>query len=439
MVATSGNISDEPIVIDATEAATRLAGIADLFLAHDRPILRPVDDSVARVVCGRPLLLRRSRGYAPSTVPFAGVAPGILALGGHLKTTIGLTQADGVTLSQHIGDLEAVEARAAHRQAIADLSELYPTAITRVIHDLHPDYASTRAAARIGIAATPIQHHLAHVVACMADNGLAPPVLGVAWDGTGYGADGTIWGGEFLTVTENGWRRAAHLRAFPLPGGEAAAREPKRAAVGLLWEAYGEAALDMTDLAPVGAFTTQERGILHGMMTRGVNSPRTSSAGRLFDAFAALCGLRQRASYEGQAAAEFEWSADGAPSREAYLFTLRDAADDQGLIVDWRPALDAALVDLRAGASPGAVSAALHLGLAEAIVAVAKAIGIPRLALSGGCFQNARLTEVAVAALRISGFEPFWHRLVPPNDGGIALGQAVWAAWTASHGDSPCV
>lgn len=435
LVATSGNVTDEPIVTNERDALRRLAGIADLFLVHDRPIVRPVEDSLMRVVCGRELMLRRARGFAPASIALEGAPSGILALGGHLKTTVALTHAGGAVLSQHIGDLETAEARDAHASAVADIGRLYGVRPRLVVRDLHPDYATSRAAEALGLPTLAVQHHLAHVAACMAEHALAPPVLGVAWDGAGFGPDGTVWGGEFLLVGEAGWRRVAHLRRFRLPGGDAAAREPRRAALGLLYEAFGEAALAMTDLAPVAAFTPAERDVLGVMLARGINAPLASSMGRLFDAFAALCGLRQRASYEGQAAAELEWAAEGFTSGRGYDFPLRDPSGaGEAIVLDWRPALDAALADLRGGASPGAVSEALHNGLAKAIVAVAGRTGERRVALTGGCFQNARLLEAAVDALRAAGYEPIWPRRVPPNDGGLALGQAAWAAWSGQRG-----
>jgi len=438
VVATSGNTSDEPIAIDSDEALTQLGGIADLFLVHDRPIVRPVDDSVVRVVAGRALVLRRARGYGPTTIQVEGVGEGILAVGGYLKTTVALTGKNCVVVSPHIGDLETVEARRAHARTLTDIVRMHPVPLRSVARDLHPDYPSGQAVAAPDLPVAGVQHHLAHVVACMAENGIAPPALGVAWDGTGYGTDATIWGGEFLAVTDRGWRRVAHLRRFRLPGGEAAAREPRRAALGLLCEAFGDDAFAMTDLPPVASFASQERAVLRTMMARGVNAPHCSSMGRLFDAFAALCGLRQRATYEGQAAAELEWAADKGATSRPYEFAVREVGGESPLIVDWMPALTAALADLRAGAKPGAISAALHAGLARAIVSVAAAVNFQRVVLTGGCFQNAALTEDSVAALRASGFEPVWHRLLPPNDGGIALGQAVWTAWAGKRSEPPC-
>jgi hydrogenase maturation protein HypF len=385
-------------------------------------------------------LLRRARGYAPAPIRVDGLPSGILALGGHMKTTVAVTLEDAVLLSQHLGDLETVAAREAHRRAVDDMMKLRGLAPRLVVHDLHPDYATSRMAAEMGPPVAAVQHHLAHVAACMAEHGIAPPVLGVAWDGTGYGTNGTIWGGEFLLVTDEGWRRVAHLRGFCLPGGELAVREPRRAAIGLLYEAFGEDAFAMDDLPPVVEFSLAERKVMQTMLRNGVNAPRTSSVGRLFDGFAALSGLRQRTSYEGQTAAEFEWAADGIDAGKPYVFPLTASpAKDMSWILDWKPALDRLLSDRRAGVPAGAISAAFHAGLVAALVSVAQRIGERRVVLTGGCFQNVRLTETAVAALRAAGHEPIWHRAVPPNDGGIALGQAVWAAWSEQKGNLSCV
>jgi hydrogenase maturation protein HypF len=437
VVATSGNLVDEPIVTDEAEVLARLEGIADLFLVHDRPIVCPLDDSVAQLMRGQPQLLRRARGYAPSPISVAGVPNGILAFGGHQKATVALTCGQGIALSEHIGDLDTVMAREAHARAATEIVRMRESRPRIAVCDLHPDYASTRAAESSKLPVMAVQHHVAHVAACMAENGLDPPALGIAWDGTGYGPDGAIWGGEFLMVDERGWRRVAHLRRFPLPGGAAAIREPRRAALGLLYATYGEDAFEATDLPPITSFTPTERTVLQGMLRRRVNSPTTTSAGRLFDAFAALCGLNQRAGYEGQAATALEWSAYGRSGGRAYDMPVREAEGDS-LVVDWEPALSAALSDLRTGAPAGAVSEALHNGLAAAIATVAQRIGARRVVLTGGCFQNIRLTEAAVAALESVGCEPFWHRLVPPNDGGIAFGQAAWAAWCERREEETC-
>ena len=428
VVATSGNRSDEPIVTDQSEALRRLAEIADLFLVHDRPIVQPLDDSVARIVTGRPMLLRRARGYAPAPVADAG-EPGILALGGHLKATVALTTRAGTVLSQHLGDLDTPEARDTYDAAVADIVHLHDTKPRLVVHDFHPDYHSTRAASRFGARTIAVQHHVAHIAAVMAEHRLSPPLLGVAWDGTGYGPDGTVWGGEFIRITDSGWQRVAHLKPFRLPGGDAAVREPRRSALGLLFAAFGRDAFAMTDLAPVASFTPAERATLGVMLERGVNTPVTTSAGRLFDAVAALIGLRQRTSYEGQAAAALE-GAVGEDLDRAYDFPVRSGEGAGPMIVDWQPALTALLADLRAGAPTAAIAAAFHAGLALVIADVAARIAERTVALAGGCFQNARLTEATAAALTVAGLRPFWPERVPPNDGGLALGQAWWAAHT---------
>ena len=401
--------------------------------------VRPVDDSVVRVTCGRPLTLRRARGNAPALIAMNATPSAMVALGGHLKTTVALTSANNVVLSQHIGDLETAAAREQHLRTVEDAGRLHAIKPRFAVCDLHPDYASTQAAETLGLPVFAVQHHVAHVAACMAEHGIMPPALGVAWDGTGYGPDGTIWGGEFLLVTETGWRRVAHLRPFRLPGGEAAVREPRRAALGLLYEAFGKDAFLLGDLPPVAAFSAAERSTLQTILARGLHAPLTSSAGRLFDAFASLCGLRQRASYDGQAAAELEWAAEDCATGRRYELSIREPMSaDASIIIDWQPMLKAALVDLRAGAPPGLISGAFHHGLANVIKRVAARVGEQRVILTGGCFQNARLTVSAVAALRSSGFEPVWHQRVPPNDGGLALGQAAWAAWTEQREASPC-
>ena len=431
VVATSGNRSDEPICIDEHEALSRLKDIADLFLVHDRPIVRPVDDSVVRVIAGKPTVFRRARGLAPA-VAARGVKPGILAVGGHLKTTVALSTEAGVVLGQHLGDLDTAEARDAYGRAIADIQRLHDATPRLIACDLHPDYHSTRVAEGLAAPKLAVQHHVAHVAACMAEHGLEPPVLGVSWDGTGYGTDGTVWGGEFLRITKDGWTRVAHLRPFRLPGGEAAVREPRRSALGLLHAAFGAEAFSMTDLAPVAAFTPAERKALSTMLDRGLNAPVTTSAGRLFDAVAALLGLRQTTSHEGQAAMELEWAADGgsepdAIAKHSYRFNVLADNVHSPMVLDWQPMLDALLADIRAGIAREVVAAQFHDGLALAIADIGARIGETTVVLSGGCFQNGRLTEATLTALNAAGLVPVRHERVPPNDGGLALGQAWWA------------
>jgi hydrogenase maturation protein HypF len=438
-VATSGNLPDEPIVTDERVALRRLAGLADMLLVHDREIVRPIDDSIAHIVRGEPQVLRRARGFTPAPLAVRGMAPGLLAHGGHLKSTIAISAPAGVVLSQHLGDLESRSARESYAAALADLTRLTGVTPRIAVRDLHPDYASTLEAGGSGLPVVAVQHHVAHVAACLAEHGLEPPALGIAWDGTGYGPDRTIWGGECLHVGASGWRRVARLLPFRLPGGDRAVREPRRAALGLLHAAFGHAAFLKRELAPVRAFREAELQVLRKMLERGLNAPVTSSAGRLFDGAAALCGLLQKSSYEGQAAAEFEALAARGCRVGTYKFPVRAIAAEAGcLTIDWRPALAALVEDIGTGTKPADVSARFHAGLAAAIVTVARHVGEPCVALTGGCFQNIHLTETASRALERAGFRALWHRAVPPNDGGIALGQAAWASWMASTGESGC-
>lgn len=475
VVATSGNLTDEPICTDEADAAVRLGSVADLFLVHDRPIARHADDSVAWVVDGAPRLLRRARGYAPLPVVLSRPAPPILAVGAHLKNTVALSVGRQVFISQHIGDLETAEAMAAFERVIADFLRLYEAEPVAIAHDMHPDYLSTRwaTAATKGRenqqasakappfpsfpsfpffpSLVPVQHHHAHLAACLAEHGVEGPALGVTWDGTGYGEDGTVWGGEFLLGDAAGYTRVAHLRPFRLPGGDVAVQEPRRVALALLWELAGDEALAWDDLASVRALAPAERGVLAQMLRRAVNAPSTTSAGRLFDGVAALVGLHQRVSFEGQAAMALEFAVDGS-EEGAYPLIVRSqkAPEELGgtggssaalaqqllptsprpspLLVDWQPLLEALLVDLRAGVSSGIIAARFHNSLVEAIAAVAQAVGEQRIVLTGGCFQNRLLTERTVQRLRRAGFEVLLHRQVPPNDGGISLGQVAVAA-----------
>jgi hydrogenase maturation protein HypF len=427
IVATSGNLSDEPICIDEHEALERLRGIADVFLVHDRPIVRPMDDSIVRVMCGRELVLRRARGYAPLPIHVNEPLPAILAVGAHLKNSVALGVGREVFISQHIGDLATAQAHSAFRKAASDLPHLYDAALDAVACDLHPEYLSTRYAAEMPEPGHAVQHHWAHVLACMAENDLEPPFLGVSWDGTGLGLDGSVWGGEFLACRDafSPFERAAHLRTFRLPGGETAIRQPCRTALGMLFEIWGWDALRRCDLAPVQSFSDRDLSLIGQILEKGVHAPTTSSAGRLFDGVASLLGLRQRLGFEGQAAMELEFAIHPGVE-EAYPFDLRAGAPR---VVDWQPMIERIVFDLQQREATGVIAAKFHNTLAEMIVAVAREIGEPKVLLTGGCFQNRYLTERAVDRLKAGGFVPYWHRRIPPNDGGIALGQIVGAAW----------
>ncbi|SHK32729.1 carbamoyltransferase HypF [Rhodothermus profundi] len=431
VVATSGNRSEEPICTDESEALVRLHGLADLFLVHNRPIARYCDDSVVRFMDGRPVLLRRARGYAPLPVVLPDDWPEhpaqILAVGGHLKNTVALAARRTVWLSQHIGDLETAEARAAFMQVVKDFQHLYRRVPDVVVCDAHPDYASTHYACRLSRPVVPVQHHLAHVWACMAEHGLRPPVLGFAWDGTGYGPDGLVWGGESLLITAQRVERVAHLRPFQLPGGKAAIREPRRAALGLLYAWQGPDA-SFRSLLPPEAFTPTEQRLLLQLLERGLHAPWTTSIGRLFDAIAALLGLRLRNRFEGEAAMLLEFAAEQARHfGSPYPLALRE---QQGRIVlDWAPLLEALQTDCARGLPPETIARRFHEGLAATIVAVARRVGCATVVLSGGCFQNRLLTETTLRLLRAAGFCPYIHQEVPPGDGGLALGQVAALRW----------
>ena len=473
VIATSGNLSDEPICTDEHEALERLRGIADVFLVHNRPIVRHVDDSIVRVMLNRELVLRRARGFAPLPItlnpqPSNPNPPPILAVGAHLKNAIALSIGNQVFISQHIGDLETEPAYLAFHRVIADFERLYDVRPQTIVADLHPDYLSTRfalerrsptrressgqqAGSETGAPGVmQVQHHIAHILSCMAENEIEPPVLGISWDGTGYGTDGTIWGGEFFLVTNDSVERVAHLRPFRLPGGGQAVKEPRRTALGLLYEVFGDTIFGRKDLAPITAFSAMELAALKTMLVKNLNSPLTSSAGRLFDAVASLINLRQQIRFEGHAAMELEFALDGIKTEAAYSlpiapvlrgrlpieYTRRTTGTASRItphasrVLDWSPMVEAMLVDVKNNIPTATLSAKFHNALAEAMVRVAKHCGQNRVVLSGGCFQNRYLTERAIQRLQAEGFRPYWHQRVPPNDGGIALGQVIAARRT---------
>ena len=435
VVATSGNLSEEPLCTDDAEARQRLGGMADFFLVHDRPIARPVDDSVLRRSADGAVLLRRARGFAPA--PFrlpddAGAAEPLLCVGGHLKNTIAVTAGRNLVLSPHIGDLSNPISMDAFRRTVTLLGSLYHDRFARVACDAHPDYASTRFAQELGVPVVSVQHHLAHVLACLLDHGGGPDrVLGVAWDGTGYGPDGTVWGGEFIVVDRRARtaRRVAHLRPFRLPGGEVAVREPRRSALGLLHEITGGDTARLGPLAARLGFGEAETRILLPALARGLRAPATTSVGRLFDGLAALLGLRRLCTFEGQAAMEVEFAADaGSQEEDGLILPITASGRDNPLQIDWQPVVEAAL-EAAPGMSPGQLAARFHRALARSAADVAGRIGIEAVALSGGCFQNVRLLDLTRQALERTGHKVLCHRNLPPNDGGISAGQALGALW----------
>jgi hydrogenase maturation protein HypF len=433
---TSGNASDEPIAYRDDDARRRLRGVADLFLGHDRPIQVPCDDSVARVVRDRPRLVRRSRGYVPLAIrlPLAACRP-VLACGAELKHTFALVRDEQAFLGQPLGDLATESAFRAFLDAVAHWQRLLVLAPEVVAHDLHPGYRSTLYARSLpGVERLAVQHHHAHVASCLADNGVDRRVIGVAWDGTGHGPDGHVWGGEFLVGDLAGYERAGHFELVPLPGGEAAIREPWRMAAAFLRAAYGEA-MTALDLPWVRRLDPAAWRVLARAADRGLNSPLTSSAGRLFDAVASLLGLRDRVTFEAQAAMELEALAEPEADR---LYAVR--LDEAGgtLVVRTTDVVRAVVEDLLAGAPVARIAARFHATLADVLVRVCERVrartGLTAVALSGGVFQNAWLLDAAIGRLEAAAFEVYTHHQVPANDGGLALGQAAVAArWLADR------
>ena len=450
VVATSGNLADEPLCTDEQDALQRLDHLVDCLLVHNRPIARPIDDSIVRVMAGQAMVLRRARGYAPLPVPLAECkdaadAP-LLAVGAQQKNTVAVivptsAVSANAMLSQHLGDLDTVQAVDGFAAAIATLQDLYGLQFRAIACDAHPDYRSTQFAQQFaqqqsGLPLISVQHHYAHALACMAEHDLlGQSVLAVTWDGTGYGLDGTIWGGEWLHITPAGWERVAHLRPFPLPGGDRASREPRRAALGLLYGLFGDSLFESNQaiaLPLLAQFSAAELAVLRSMLRRSVNTPLTSSAGRLFDAIAALLHLYPHTTYEGQAAMALEHKAT-----QLTTDNLADAAysfefyPGQPARIDWAPTLQAILADMQAGIVDPHIAARFHNTLVAIIVEVAQRLRrtfpTADIVLAGGCWQNRYLTERTIAHLRAVGFTPHWPRQIPPNDGGIALGQLMAA------------
>jgi hydrogenase maturation protein HypF len=427
LVMTSGNLSEEPIVTANREAVMRLGRIADAFLFHNRDIHTRVDDSVVRVFEGKERVVRRSRGYAPYPVTLRFPAAEILACGAELKNTFCLTKEHHAFLSQHIGDLENYETLVFFEETLERMKELFRITPRAVACDLHPLYLSTKLALAMGgVEKIGVQHHHAHIASCMAENGIEDKVIGVAFDGTGYGTDDKIWGGEFLVADFAGFERRAHFRYIPLAGGDTAVREPWRIGLSYLLDTFGAQA-ESLDLPLWRRIPSKKLAAVRAMIERGINSVETSACGRLFDAVASIAGVRDEVNFEAQAAIELEMSA--VPGVDAaYPFDILEGDPCQ---IDMRPAIQAIVRDLVAGLPGAYISAAFHNTVAGVVVEVCRRLhaseGIGRVCLSGGTFQNMYLLERAVAGLRADGFDVFLHSKVPPNDGGIALGQAMIA------------
>jgi hydrogenase maturation protein HypF len=428
LVMTSGNLSDEPIAYEDADAMRRLEYLADGFLLHDRPIHMRVDDSVVRAAAGASYMLRRARGYAPDPLPLPYEVPPMLATGAELKNTFCLSRDQYAFLSHHIGDLENIETLTSFEEGILHFERLFRIQPQAIACDLHPNYlashyAHQRAEAQ-NIPLIEVQHHHAHLAACLADNGwsAAEPVIGLSFDGTGLGTDGAVWGGEVLLGGYAGYERLFHLAYTPLPGGDAAIRKPARMALAHLWQAGIEWEIE---LPPVDAICSSERSTLLGMLKHHINSPLTSSMGRLFDAASALVGVRQEATYEGQAAIEFEATADP-HENSSYVFDIQNDTFDPA------PVWQSMLADWRQGTRLATISARFHNGVADLAQILCEKIRadhhVSTVALSGGVWQNRYLLERTLSRLNSSNFNVLVHRSVPTNDGGIALGQIMIAA-----------
>ncbi len=440
LVMTSGNISEEPIAKDNDEAVRRLSGIADFFLVHNRDIYSRYDDSVTIVERGAPQLIRRARGYAPFPVRLNYSSRQILGCGAEYKNTFCLTRDEYAFVSQHIGDMENLETLEHFENTISLYKKLFRIEPEIIAHDLHPDYLATGYALEIAanspdLKLVPVQHHHAHIASCMADNGLETPVIGVALDGTGYGSDGNIWGSEFLVADYKGFSRLGYLEYLPLPGGDMAIKKPYRIAAGYLLSLLGETALEY-DLPFLKQVKPEEVSIITEQIRKKINSPLTSSCGRLFDAVSALLGIRGEVEYEAQAAIELEMSAyDEVNETARYPFSIEDR--DGRSIIGLKDLFSAIITDLQEGATQAKIAARFHNTVARMILELCQVIsnksGIKDVALSGGVFQNRLLLRKAVSLLETDGFRVFTHRQVPTNDGGISLGQAVIANFSVDR------
>jgi hydrogenase maturation protein HypF len=425
---TSGNLSEEPIAIDNCEAVQRLGNIADFFLLHNRDIVLRSDDSVLKVAGGRPRQIRRSRGYVPVPIFLRKSVPEVLALGGELKNTICLTKENRAFVGQHVGDLENLETLEFLEQTVEHLQAILEVSPRLLVHDLHPDYLTTRLAlAQDELPTLAVQHHHAHIVSCMAEHHLEGKVLGLALDGTGYGEDGTIWGGEILLADKKRYERVGHFETVPLPGGDKAIKEPWRMAVAYLWAAFGEGVFQ-EKVELLRNWDPAQIKVLVQMMQGGVNSPLTSSCGRLFDGVAALIGIRDCIAYEGQAAIELEQCLQ--PTGDFYQYECKQA--EGMLLFSPTTIFRQVFEDTVSGLAPAVISGKFHQTLVEMFAAVCvdlcRVYGLNRVVCSGGVFQNVFLLENLESRLATSGLEVYTPELLPANDGCISLGQAVIGA-----------
>jgi len=418
IIATSGNLSEEPICIEENEALNRLNGIADYFLVHNRPILRHCDDSIARIIHNREFIIRRARGYAP--LPYLiddELGDNLIAVGGHLKNTIALKKGNQVFISQHIGDLSTLESFNAFKRTLGDFQNLYETNEAKFVGDLHPDYISTKYLKDQSKDYKLIQHHLSHIAACKLENGVKGEALGVSWDGTGYGFDGSIWGSEFFLIDDENFEHIGQFRKFYLPSGEKAIKEPKRTLAGILYEIYGSDILNSAILR--SKFNETELKLIVNQIDKKINSPECVSAGRLFDAVSSLIGITDYSNFEGQAAMKLEFSIEKGVD-EHYEFEF---LKNEIIKINWEKIITGIIKDIEYGIQKSKIATKFHNTLTEIIVEFAKYTNQKKILLSGGCFQNVYLLERTIERLKQESFQVYWHQRIPTNDGGISFGQ----------------
>ena len=437
IVATSGNRQNKPICIDETEALQRLNGIADYFLVHNRPIFTPVDDSIVRIIKDEVMIIRRARGYAPLPInlPHKPIQNSlkILALGGQLKNTVAIKINQQIFLSQHLGNLETPESLKTYQQTIDNFQHIYNFQPDLITCDAHPDYYSSQYAQDLksnykrSLPIVKVQHHLAHIFSTIAEHNIEYPLLGVAWDGTGYGLDNTIWGGEFFYLTQDKIQRIASFLPFYLLGGTKAIVEPKRIALSLLLQTFDQLENIPEQFQLNTFFTPQELNIFTKMYQQKINSPLTSSVGRLFDGISALLGIIEQVTYEAEAAMRLEFTTDDLSTTETYPFHWQ-YQDDSCSYIDWKPMINNIIDDYVNHKSLALISAKFHQTLVELIATVAKNLPIKNIVLAGGCFQNKYLLEHTISKLQALNFQPYWSQKVPINDGGLALGQIAFAS-----------
>lgn len=429
LVATSGNISGSPLCITEEEALTQLAPVCDAFLVHNRQIRHRLDDSIVHIIANQPVLIRRARGYTPYAIAIPAPmrhdpSPDLFAAGSHQKNTFAFAKKNQIYISQHIGDLESAETCRAYGQEVEKWENLLGARPTNGIGDKHPAYYTTHYLEKRGIQSAAVQHHQSHVWAGMIDNQIQPPFFSIVWDGTGWGEDGTIWGGEAFLVTREGMQRLASLYPFRLPGGEKAVREPRRPCLGALYAIYGENLLQTSGKELAAMFDQEELQILLNALMKGINSPICSSIGRLFDAVSALLGCCTISHFEGEAALVLEAMAHKAKNDPVH-YHIPLLKEKGHWLMDWRPMFLQIAEDKREAVPVPEIALAFHKALAQCIVALAEIAGQKNVLLTGGVMQNKLLAEEAVDKLRQTGFTPYWHHNIPPNDGGLSVGQLI--------------